>query len=217
MEVLWGMPRPLPGILRLQHTAEEWEGHKGQIRQLYIDEQRTLREIIGVMASHGFGATPRTYKARINHWGFAKNRKRNGSRKDFAELNRIITQERRQSGLSATTAKKLPHMVDFEELISAGQIFMQENHAAFLASPDSLRFKEDLIGGVRGLLAHHYSLDSSYHRGVVPYLSHVLSDSQQAVNDLVQASWFFQQQHPTQAGMLAQHAFEIPFNFHLIT
>lgn len=40
-----------------QHPAEVWESHKAEIRRLYIDQQKTLREVTDIMAQRGFRAT----------------------------------------------------------------------------------------------------------------------------------------------------------------
>lgn len=40
-----------------QHPAEVWEAHKDEIRRLYMDERRSLREIINMMSGNGFVAT----------------------------------------------------------------------------------------------------------------------------------------------------------------
>lgn len=43
------------GRLGLPDTA--WEAHKGEIKHLYIDENKTLAEVIIIMKARGFPAT----------------------------------------------------------------------------------------------------------------------------------------------------------------
>ncbi|GAP92628.1 putative Clr5 domain protein [Rosellinia necatrix] len=56
-----------------QHTAQVWESHKADIRRLYLDENRPLKEVMAIMRQKGFRATVRMYKSRFDKWGFSKN------------------------------------------------------------------------------------------------------------------------------------------------
>ncbi|KAI0400615.1 hypothetical protein F4802DRAFT_479085 [Xylaria palmicola] len=56
-----------------QHTSQVWETHKEEIRRLYLDENRPLKEVMAVMRQRGFRATVRMYKSRFDKWGFSKN------------------------------------------------------------------------------------------------------------------------------------------------
>ncbi|KAI1635720.1 hypothetical protein F4809DRAFT_428977 [Biscogniauxia mediterranea] len=56
-----------------QHSAQVWETHKEEIRQLYLDENRPLKEVMAIMRQRGFRATVRMYKSRFDKWGFSKN------------------------------------------------------------------------------------------------------------------------------------------------
>ncbi|KAJ8108080.1 hypothetical protein ONZ43_g6537 [Nemania bipapillata] len=56
-----------------QHTAQVWESHKEEIRRLYLDENRPLKEVMAIMRQRGFRATVRMYKSRFDKWGFSKN------------------------------------------------------------------------------------------------------------------------------------------------
>jgi uncharacterized protein len=40
-----------------QHSAQVWESHKEQIRRLYLDENRPLKEVMTIMRQKGFRAT----------------------------------------------------------------------------------------------------------------------------------------------------------------
>ncbi|TGJ81283.1 hypothetical protein E0Z10_g7487 [Xylaria hypoxylon] len=56
-----------------QHTTQVWESHKSEIRRLYLDENRPLKEVMTMMRQRGFRATVRMYKSRFDKWGFSKN------------------------------------------------------------------------------------------------------------------------------------------------
>ncbi|KAF7509198.1 hypothetical protein GJ744_008258 [Endocarpon pusillum] len=79
-------------------TAEEWDSVKDVIRQLYVRDQRSLREVKQELETkYNFRATERMFKARLGPWGLNKNSKNNdwGA---MAKLHKI----RRESGKSAT-------------------------------------------------------------------------------------------------------------------
>lgn len=40
-----------------QHSAQVWESHKAEIRRLYLDENRPLKEVMAIMRQKGFRAT----------------------------------------------------------------------------------------------------------------------------------------------------------------
>lgn len=40
----------------VQHPAHVWEFHKAEIQRLYMDQQKTLREVMTIMAQQGFCA-----------------------------------------------------------------------------------------------------------------------------------------------------------------
>ncbi|KIX00540.1 uncharacterized protein Z518_10680 [Rhinocladiella mackenziei CBS 650.93] len=57
------------------HPSEKtWERHKATIRKLYLEENKTLDEVMRAMnASHGFVSTKSNYERRIRRWKFRKN------------------------------------------------------------------------------------------------------------------------------------------------
>lgn len=40
-----------------QHSAQVWETHKTEIRRLYLEENRPLKEVMAIMRQKGFRAT----------------------------------------------------------------------------------------------------------------------------------------------------------------
>lgn len=56
------------------HQPEEWEAMRPIIRQLYIDDKKTLTEVSKALeVSYNFRATPKQYKNRFKQWGYWKN------------------------------------------------------------------------------------------------------------------------------------------------
>ncbi|KAI1180828.1 hypothetical protein F4777DRAFT_174268 [Nemania sp. FL0916] len=80
-----------------QHTAQVWESHKEEIRRLYLDENRPLKEVMAVMRQKGFRATVRMYKSRFDKWGFSKN---NSKR----EVVTMLQVQRQRNALGKRTA-----------------------------------------------------------------------------------------------------------------
>ncbi|KAF7862577.1 hypothetical protein EAF04_007450 [Stromatinia cepivora] len=64
-----------------EHSAEDWERQRATFTQLYIVQDKCLKEVIKIMEDeHGFRATPRQYKRRIEQWKLDKNIKENDMR-----------------------------------------------------------------------------------------------------------------------------------------
>ena len=56
--------------------AEVWETHHSTIKRLYLDEKKTLNEVMAIMQKdYGLKATIKMYKSRITKWALAKNSK----------------------------------------------------------------------------------------------------------------------------------------------
>ncbi|KAK9788347.1 putative Clr5 domain-containing protein [Seiridium cardinale] len=54
----------------------DWERHKRKIAQLYLEDNKPLREVADIMRiEHDFSATPKMYKQRFHQWDFRKNLK----------------------------------------------------------------------------------------------------------------------------------------------
>ncbi|KAI0470981.1 hypothetical protein GGR56DRAFT_123870 [Xylariaceae sp. FL0804] len=71
-----------------QHSPQVWETHKEEIRRLYLDENRPLKEVMAMMRQRGFRATVRMYKSRFDKWGFSKN----NSKKEVATMLQVQRQ-----------------------------------------------------------------------------------------------------------------------------
>lgn len=58
---------------RVVPTTNDWETHRATIIRLYVDEDRTLRDLMRIMqAQHGFNGTIKMYKRRLTAWNVRK-------------------------------------------------------------------------------------------------------------------------------------------------
>ncbi|KAI1767890.1 hypothetical protein GGR53DRAFT_49885 [Hypoxylon sp. FL1150] len=80
-----------------QHSAQVWETHKAEIRRLYLEENRPLKEVMSIMRQKGFRATVRMYKSRFDKWGFSKN----NSKKDVIAMLQV---QRQRNAVGKRTA-----------------------------------------------------------------------------------------------------------------
>ncbi|GIK07254.1 hypothetical protein Aspvir_002912 [Aspergillus viridinutans] len=88
-----------PSAPKVYALPTEWEQHKQKIRQLYLDENKPLREVMAIMdRDHGhFGSRTsiKQYKNKLREWGFdTKYKRHQTSRK------RINKRPRRQSAVA---------------------------------------------------------------------------------------------------------------------
>ncbi|KAL1881346.1 hypothetical protein Daus18300_001199 [Diaporthe australafricana] len=64
-------------------TTFEWNSHLPMIKRLYMDEDRTLKEVVRIMRTeHGFIASEKMFKTRLISWGFRKNIRLRAGRDD---------------------------------------------------------------------------------------------------------------------------------------
>ncbi|KUI70825.1 hypothetical protein VM1G_06452 [Cytospora mali] len=76
-------PSARPSRRRGQYDPQVWEANKDRIRNLYLVQGQTLREVIDTMAkTYNFHATEKMFKIRIKQWGFSKN----NTRKEVAQM-----------------------------------------------------------------------------------------------------------------------------------
>ncbi|ETS79498.1 hypothetical protein PFICI_09351 [Pestalotiopsis fici W106-1] len=55
-------------------TSADWAAHKDRVVRMYWNEDRTLKEVMSIMATeYDFHATVKMYKSRFKLWGLAKN------------------------------------------------------------------------------------------------------------------------------------------------
>lgn len=92
-------------------SAEEWERVRLAIRQLYIDEKKTLSEVSDILGTnYNFHASPKQYKNRFKQWGLWKNL----STRDAARLIQLKTS--RDSVGKTSTLVRAGQKVDFDRV-----------------------------------------------------------------------------------------------------
>ncbi|PMD28777.1 hypothetical protein L207DRAFT_383028, partial [Hyaloscypha variabilis F] len=53
------------------YTYDKWEAVKPKIQQLYVQDEKTLQQVIRILQrDHGFAASEKQLKSRIATWGF---------------------------------------------------------------------------------------------------------------------------------------------------
>ncbi len=68
------VPSNEPVHVKSGPRSDVWETHRSTIKRLYLDEDKTLKEVMGIMErDFGHKATIKMYKTRINKWGLDKN------------------------------------------------------------------------------------------------------------------------------------------------
>ncbi|KAG8157403.1 hypothetical protein KVR01_012787 [Diaporthe batatas] len=66
-------PAPAAPAQRRGRSDATWEAHRPVIKALYLDQGRSLKEVMEIMrSSYGLEASPKLFKARIKRWGFSK-------------------------------------------------------------------------------------------------------------------------------------------------
>ncbi|KAK2598556.1 hypothetical protein N8I77_011959 [Diaporthe amygdali] len=77
-EMNYSAPEPQPepqsaSSLRPKYGNLDWSGHKETIMKLYLDEKRTLPEIMRIMKQeYSFDASQKLYKSKFKTWGWNK-------------------------------------------------------------------------------------------------------------------------------------------------
>ncbi|KAI1094237.1 hypothetical protein F5B19DRAFT_71724 [Rostrohypoxylon terebratum] len=231
-----GSAAPLsPGLVRREKatkrhylSSEVWEHHKEEIHELYIEQNKSLVELMELMEKKGIEATPRMYKAKFAQWGFVKNNKQ----KDVAMMLRL--QRERGAVGKTTTFRRHGRSVDIETYmkrkgISSSDLAMPVANADL---PDYLRALTPPPGE-----PHHMSLPSHLHAqnvllscfkdltlswnesAVAPqsfeHDFHLYFDGElcEATRDFGRACWFFKKSHNSHGALLSQRAFS---SLHLI-
>jgi hypothetical protein len=135
-----------------QSTAS-WESHKSELQRLYIDEDKTLNEIMGIMRAKGFVArsvrtipprpmnssrcifltgpnSAKMYKSRFKEWAFIKNNRR-------GDVTRMLQVRRQRAAVGKpTTFKRNGKVVKIEDYLRRNGFILC--HIADPDSPDAL-------------------------------------------------------------------------------
>ncbi|KAK9781818.1 putative Clr5 domain-containing protein [Seiridium cardinale] len=93
-----------PGPKSSHHDHEEWEAMKPFIREIYIKDNRPLKELMLEMERrHGFKATVRMYKKHFSDWNLRKYRERSTDK----QLKRVVVRSGSQLGSCQQPASPL--------------------------------------------------------------------------------------------------------------
>ncbi|KAH8900356.1 hypothetical protein GQ53DRAFT_835423 [Thozetella sp. PMI_491] len=159
-------PKPLNGGRPIP-TIHEWEGHRPLITMLYLDENRTLKEVMEYMSiNHNFYASPRMFKRKFENWKLDRKYVRASiaiavyqDAPDSSADSAIVTVEGRQFD----TLKIRRHLQRKSQDILRLRASAQRTKALTpqkLRSPDDLRFAEKLLS----TLAPY--IDGSFQAGI---------------------------------------------------
>ncbi|KAI1807300.1 hypothetical protein F4811DRAFT_559863 [Daldinia bambusicola] len=201
---------------------EIWELYKEEIHELYIEENKSLNELMDIMQAKGFRATPRMYKAKFAQWGFVKNNKK----RDVAMMLRL--QRERGAVGKPTTFRRHGRSVDIEtymkrkgisslELVTpVADVDLPEYLRALtpppaepqhMTLPSHLHAQEILVSCFKDLtLSWSDSLESptSFEKDFNLYFDGELCE---ATRDFSRACWFFSKNHNPLGAVLSQRAF----------
>ncbi|KAL1880054.1 hypothetical protein Daus18300_001417 [Diaporthe australafricana] len=104
-------------------SEAEWADHQPLIKKLYVDEGRTLQDVMEIMKrDHNFNASTKMFKTRIKTWGYRKNiRLRHGEDKSLIQ---VLHNSVQYSGYSETPIRSFR--------LRNGQIISQDRLATYL-------------------------------------------------------------------------------------
>ncbi|KAI8956985.1 hypothetical protein F5Y11DRAFT_119740 [Daldinia sp. FL1419] len=201
---------------------ELWELYKEEIHELYIEENKSLNELMDIMQAKGFRATPRMYKAKFSQWGFVKNNKK----KDVAMMLRL---QRERGAVGKPTAfRRHGRSVDIEtymkrkgisslELVTPiADVDLPEYLRALtpppadpqhMILPSHFHAQEVLVSCFKDLtLSWRDSLETpaSFENDFNLYFDGELCE---ATRDFSRACWFFSRNHTPLGALLGQRAF----------
>ncbi|KAI0010490.1 hypothetical protein F4779DRAFT_577742 [Xylariaceae sp. FL0662B] len=202
------------------YTPEAWERRKEDIRRLYLDEDKTLKEVILVMRSRGFKATPRMYKRKFVQWGFVKR----NTTKDVAVM--IALQRQRATQGKRTIFKRHGRAIDITSYVgkkgasSLELIKLSDGNTLpeylevltptspkpeFMTLPAHLHAQESLVSYLRNIMLSW--MDASSREAFTEASSlYMGSEARQAIRDFGDACRLSRQYNPHSA-LLSQRAF----------
>ncbi|KAI1650317.1 uncharacterized protein F4817DRAFT_368465 [Daldinia loculata] len=201
---------------------EIWERYKEEIHELYIEENKSLNELMEIMQAKGFGATPRMYKAKFSQWGFVKNNKK----RDVAMMLRLQRERgavgkptafrRHGRSVDIETYMKRKGISSFELVAPVAGVDLPEYLRALtpppvdpqhMTLPSHLHAQEVLVSCFKDLtLGWRDSLESpaSFEKDFDAYFDGELCE---ATRDFSRACWFFSRNHNPLGALLGQRAF----------
>lgn len=99
---------------------EVWEIHRPTIKRLYLDEDKTLKDVMAIMQrDYGHKATEKMYKSRFDKWGLQKNCKSN-------EMKAIARKKVERDAIGKASSFRIKgRRVEIEEVL---QYFKRKSH-----------------------------------------------------------------------------------------
>ncbi|KAI0139619.1 hypothetical protein F4776DRAFT_597132 [Hypoxylon sp. NC0597] len=204
-----------------QHSAQVWESHKEEIRRLYLDENRPLKEVMAIMRQKGFRATVRMYKSRFDKWGFSKN----NSKKDVIAM--LQVQRQRNAVGKRTTFRRNGKEVAIDaylkrkgisqyDLVEPGMAEkLPENLRCLTPPPESpkalhapgnLSLQELILQCARDLAWNWYCPPDT---PLVACAAHYRGDEVRcAITDITNADWLFSVGHYERGGAMCEQGFK---------
>ncbi|KAI0111600.1 hypothetical protein F4814DRAFT_361110 [Daldinia grandis] len=201
---------------------ETWELYKEEIHELYIEENKSLNELMDTMQAKGFKATPRMYKAKFAQWGFVKNNKK----KDVAMMLRLQRERgavgkptafrRHGRSVDIETYMRRKGISSFELVTPVAGVDLPEYLRALtpppaepqhMTLPSHLHAQEVLVSCFKALtLGWRDSLESpaAFETDFNAYFDGELCE---ATRDFSRACWFFSRNHNPLGALLGQRAF----------
>ncbi|KAI1776762.1 hypothetical protein F4818DRAFT_411781 [Hypoxylon cercidicola] len=201
---------------------EVWERYKEEIHEIYIDQNRSLSDLMELMQDKGFIATPRMYKAKFVQWGFVKNNKK----KDVATMLRL---QRQRGAVGKPTAfHRHGRSVDIETYMKRKGISSLElvPPTADIDLPDYLRALTPPPTEPQHMTlpSHFYAqevLVSSFKDLSLSWRDSIVSPTSfeddfnlyfdgelcEATRDFSRACWFFSRGHNSLGALLSQRSF----------
>ncbi|KAH8680832.1 hypothetical protein BX600DRAFT_4271 [Xylariales sp. PMI_506] len=206
---------------RGQHPPAVWEDLKPEIKRLYIDEERTLKEVRSILEQRGFRATEKMYKDKFAKWGYNKNNRK----KDVAKMVQIKSQ-RKAVGKSTVfyrngkavdlknyfrrghlSAKDLEEMKE-EKLDQLPEILRCQTpplRYTNIQQPDVYDMQDILVKCFQTLTLKTYQDNMT--QAVVAITGYPKSNFYHSVRCLRDASWLYSENRMNEGGMLTRRAF----------
>ncbi|KAI1330094.1 hypothetical protein F5Y16DRAFT_45867 [Xylariaceae sp. FL0255] len=203
-----------------QHSSQVWESHKEEIRRLYLDENRPLKEVMSIMRQRGFRATVRMYKSRFDKWGFSKN----NNKKEVITM--LQVQRQRNALGKRTTFHRNGREVAIEAYLKRKGISQYDLAEPGLAEnlPEHLRcvtpppetpiiipaggilsIQELVLQTARDLSWSSYSPNIPLVTSAAMYRGEALRC---AITDITNADWLFHVGHCERAGVMCEQGFK---------
>ncbi|KAH7039746.1 uncharacterized protein B0I36DRAFT_357141 [Microdochium trichocladiopsis] len=207
---------------RHHHHPDVWESHKLLIREIYINENKPLKELMAIMREKGFKATPRMFKSKFAQWGFVKNNKK----KDVAMMLRM--QRQRDAEGKRTAFNRHGRAVDVDNYLKRKGITRRDLEEADVEDampiylraltpppsdphritlPNLLYAQDVLVTCFRDLTSHMRDTAMSSQAFMSDFAAYFDGPACEATRDFSRACWFFSKGYMKHGAALSQRSF----------